>query len=153
MLPAHPNSTDQDMHDRRPAHLQFSTVMTSQEQPRPPSPRSPSPTIIHHPSPPLFSTILPPQIGHSAVAGGHYSGTHSSLRHRRTSSASDQPARAIQSLEDVHASRQRIMSDVMQLYCCRPSLEIFERTWRHDAVFEVCIVAISKQKCAFKLPL
>ncbi|KIM60621.1 hypothetical protein SCLCIDRAFT_82528, partial [Scleroderma citrinum Foug A] len=97
--------------------------------------QSPSPTITHHHSPTLLSTILPPQIAHSAVAGAHYSGTTSSLHHRRISSG-DQPARAIQSLEDVHASRQRIMNDVTELYCCRPTLEIFERTWRRDSVFE-----------------
>ena len=25
-----------------------------------------------------------------------------------------------------------------QLYLCRPTAEIFERSWRKDAVFEVC---------------
>lgn len=32
--------------------------------------------------------------------------------------------------------RDRIMADLKQLYCCRASKEIFERTWRPDAVFE-----------------
>lgn len=32
--------------------------------------------------------------------------------------------------------RDRIMADLKELYCCRPSKEIFERTWRPDAVFE-----------------
>ena len=131
---------------RRSARLRFSMIMASQE--RPPPPQSPSPTITHHPSPPLLPTILPPQIAHSAVAGAHYSGTNSSLRHRRISSG-DQPARAIQSLEDVHASRQRIMNDLKELYCCRPTLEIFERTWRRDSVFEVCIVVVMGRVRAF----
>lgn len=34
------------------------------------------------------------------------------------------------------AIRDRIMADLKELYCCRPSEEIFERTWSPDAVFE-----------------
>lgn len=36
--------------------------------------------------------------------------------------------------------RDRIMVDLNELYCCRPSKEIFERTWRPDAVFEVSFI-------------
>jgi len=36
--------------------------------------------------------------------------------------------------------RDRIMADLKELYCCRPSKEIFERTWRPDAIFEVSFV-------------
>jgi len=28
------------------------------------------------------------------------------------------------------------MEDLKELYCCRPRLEIFQRSWRQDAVFE-----------------
>ncbi|KAL4067550.1 hypothetical protein J3A83DRAFT_4096743 [Scleroderma citrinum] len=109
-------------------------MTTSQEQFLP-SPPSPSPTIIHHPLPTLHP-ISPPQIVHPAVGGAHYSGTHSWLRSHRRTSSDGQPSRATQSPEDELTSRQRIMNDLMELYCCRPSLEIFERIWRHDSIFE-----------------
>ncbi|KAG6335869.1 hypothetical protein ID866_3206 [Astraeus odoratus] len=112
------------------------STTTSCEHP-PPSPQSPSPTIIHHPSPTLLP-ISPPLIANSAVGGAHYSGTHVSHRGQRRTSSGDHPTRGSISQQDVEAGRQRIMEDLKELYCCRPSLEIFQRTWRQDAIFEVC---------------
>lgn len=36
--------------------------------------------------------------------------------------------------------RDRIIADLNELYCCRPLKEIFERTWRPDAVLEVSLI-------------
>lgn len=37
---------------------------------------------------------------------------------------------------DLDERRTQVMNDLKELYCCRPSLEIFQRSWRNDAVFE-----------------
>ncbi|RDB24005.1 hypothetical protein Hypma_008815 [Hypsizygus marmoreus] len=95
-------------------------------------PRSPSPpSLIYHP------TIIPlptPALVESVAGAAHYSGikldheTH--LRQRRGSHDAG----------DIHTqlkpSHRRVLEDLKELYCCRPTLEIFERSWTKDAEFE-----------------
>ncbi|KAG5639594.1 hypothetical protein H0H81_010796 [Sphagnurus paluster] len=96
-------------------------------------PRSPSPTTLtYHP------TILPiptPALVESVAGAAHYSGVRlehmSSLKRRRSSHDAG----------DVHTqlkpSHQRVLEDLRELYECRPTLEIFERSWNKNAEFEV----------------
>ncbi len=100
------------------------------------SPRSPSP-----PSQTFHSSILPhsiptPALLESVAGAAHYSGVKvdpEALKHRRASMDRRSSAN-----EPVKADHQRIMADLKELYCCRPTVEIFERSWNKDAVFEVC---------------
>ncbi|KAF8841183.1 hypothetical protein BDN67DRAFT_967525 [Paxillus ammoniavirescens] len=91
------------------------------------------PTIVHHsPKIPLF--VSAPNIAHSAVGGAHYSGVPTIREPKRGRTSSGEATRS--SHESPEASRERIMNDLKELYCCRPTRSIFERTWRPDAVFE-----------------
>ncbi|KAK0483440.1 hypothetical protein IW261DRAFT_1561265 [Armillaria novae-zelandiae] len=98
------------------------------------SPRSPSP-----PSQTFHSSILPhsiptPALLESVAGAAHYSGVKvdpEALKHRRASMDRRSSAN-----EPVKADHQRIMADLKELYCCRPTVEIFERSWNKDAVFE-----------------
>ena len=95
--------------------------------------RSPSPpSHTYHP------TILPiptPALVESVAGGAHYSGIRldheTQLKHRRRSSDAG----------DLHTelkpSHRRILNDLEELYGCRPTLEIFERSWNKEAEFEV----------------
>jgi hypothetical protein len=56
-----------------------------------------------------------------------------------TSPTSGESSSSIQGDEII---RDRIMADLKELYCCRPSKEIFERTWRPDAIFEVSLMPL-----------
>ena len=95
--------------------------------------RSPSP-----PSQTYHPTILPiptPALVESVAGGAHYSGIRldheTQLKHRRRSSDAG----------DLHTelkpSHRRILNDLEELYGCRPTLEIFERSWNKEAEFEV----------------
>ncbi|KAI6109890.1 hypothetical protein F5141DRAFT_1215345 [Pisolithus sp. B1] len=98
-----------------------------------PTSSSPRPTITYHHSPTLLP-VPPPQIAHAAVGGAHYSTMYTSQHARRRSSSGGKPRRASQSARDVEDSeRQKIVDDLNELFCCRPSIDIFKRTWRHDA--------------------
>lgn len=93
----------------------------------------PSPTQVYHPS--LFPAHIPtPALLESAAAGGaHYSGAkieHDIRRIRRGS------LRRGSSYVEVTGAHKKVIEDLNELYCCRPTREIFERTWRPDAVFE-----------------
>ena len=94
------------------------------------SPRSPSP-----PSQTYYPSILSmptPALVESAAGGAHYSGVKvdsEMLKHRRNSSFKQHT--------EIRHYHQRIMEDLTELYCCRPTREIFERSWHRDAEFEV----------------
>jgi hypothetical protein len=91
-------------------------------------PRSPSP-----PSQTYYPSIPTPALVESAAGGAHYSGvkvdSEMLLRPRRNSSFKQHTE-----IEHYH---QRILEDLTELYCCRPTQEIFERSWHRDAEFEV----------------
>ncbi|KAG1756263.1 uncharacterized protein EDB91DRAFT_1091577 [Suillus paluster] len=111
-------------------------MTTSQETPyvhdaSPKSSDSPSPTMIYH-RPSLHISLPILDIVHSA-AGGHYSGAPVSDEDDQVFTS---PGKHSSSMEGDDIVRDRIMADLKELYCCRPSKEIFERTWRPDAVFE-----------------
>ena len=99
---------------------------SSSSSPRPPSPPSQTyyPSILSMPTPALVE---------SAAGGAHYSGvkvdSEMLLKHRRNSSFKQHTE-----IEHYH---QRILEDLTELYCCRPTQEIFERSWHRDAEFEV----------------
>ncbi|THH08572.1 hypothetical protein EW146_g8950 [Bondarzewia mesenterica] len=110
-------------------------------------PRSPSPpsqtrhsSIFPHP-------IIPTSALFQSVAGAaHYSGVDP-IRERalsarsKTSGEYQRDARGIKrrrrnSIVEEHADHSAIVEDLKELYEGRPTMEIFERRWRQDAVFE-----------------
>lgn len=98
---------------------------SSSSSPRPPSPPSQKyfPSILSMPTPALVE---------SAAGGAHYSGVKvdsEMLKHRRNSSFKQHA--------EIKHYHQRILEDLAELYCCRPTREIFERSWHRDAEFEV----------------
>ena len=118
--------------------------------------RSPSPpTITRHSPGSILPTSLPtPGLVRSVAEAAHYSGPV-----RRPSQSERTRAsfgRGV-SDEDISEGRRRVLSDLKEvsgrcrarncspfsdfllfkLFCSRPTLEILERTWRPDAVFEV----------------
>jgi hypothetical protein len=103
---------------------------------------SASPTITYHHS--IMPIPLPiPHLVHSAAGGAHYSGAPVSDSDPEngevTSPTNGESSSSIQGDEII---RDRIMADLKELYCCRPSKEIFERVWRPDAVFEVSLIPL-----------
>ncbi|KIK91430.1 hypothetical protein PAXRUDRAFT_149512 [Paxillus rubicundulus Ve08.2h10] len=91
------------------------------------------PTTTHR-SPKMPSFVSAPNIAHSAVGGAHYLGVPVTQEHKGGRTSSGEATRS--SHESQEASRERIMNDLKELYCCRPTRRIFERTWCPDAVFE-----------------
>ncbi|KAG2349369.1 hypothetical protein BDR05DRAFT_871625 [Suillus weaverae] len=91
---------------------------------------SASPTMIYH-RPTLQIPLPISDIIYSAAGGAHYSGAPVSENDDQIVTS---PGKPIPPMDDT--IRDRIMADLKELYCCRPSKEIFERTWRLDAVFE-----------------
>lgn len=100
----------------------------------------PSPTLTYHPS--LFSGHIPtPALLESAAGGAHYSGAkieHDTRRLRRGSSG-----RRGSSVLEVKGDHKKVIQDLNELYCCRPTREILERRWRPDAIFE------ARSSCTF----
>ncbi|KAF8638515.1 hypothetical protein AX16_010498 [Volvariella volvacea WC 439] len=102
----------------------------------PPSPthtrkRSLSPTQTFHPPLLPFPTSA---LVESVAGAAHYSGARvdpdSLLKHRHA--GLDSPGRHT----ELHCEHERILNDLKELYSCRPNLEIFKRSWSHDATFE-----------------
>jgi len=73
-----------------------------------------------------------PALVESVAGGAHYAGvkvdTETLLKHRRNSS--------LKQHTEIKNYHQRILEDLTELYCCRPTREIFERSWNRDAEFE-----------------
>lgn len=97
--------------------------------PRPPSP----PSITYHPQ--ILPQVIPtPSLIESVAGAAHYSGvkvnTESNAHHRRRSGT------ATEHHTDLKEGHERLMKDLIELYCCRPTTEIFQRSWRKDATFE-----------------
>ncbi|OJA15123.1 hypothetical protein AZE42_08473 [Rhizopogon vesiculosus] len=95
---------------------------------------SASPTMTYHHS--IIPIPLPiPDLVNSAAGGAHYSGAPVSDSDNGlvASPVSGEPSPSLQGDETI---RDCIMADLKELYCCRPTKEIFERIWRPDAVFE-----------------
>jgi len=106
----------------------------------PQSPRSPSPpSQTYHRS---ILTMPTPALLESAAGGAHYSGvkvdSETLLKHRRNSSFKQHT--------EIEHCHQRILEDLTELYCGRPTREIFERSWHRDAEFEVHTLSIIYQK-------
>ncbi|KIJ44359.1 hypothetical protein M422DRAFT_30497 [Sphaerobolus stellatus SS14] len=99
---------------------------TSDHPERPPSP--PTITRVHSPT----VSIPTPGLLLSVAEGAHYSGLprHSKSERRR---ASFGPGISEASLS---RARRQVIEDVKELFSGHPSVKIFERSWRRDAVFE-----------------
>jgi hypothetical protein len=96
------------------------------------APRSPSlnlPTITHHAS----INVPTPALVESVAGAAHYSGikVDPGMLKRRHSSHERRMSHG-----EVKADHERVLEDLKELYCLRPTWEIFDRTWRKDAVFE-----------------
>ena len=95
-------------------------------------PRSPgNPTLTHHTS--HFSTNFPtPSLLESVAGGAHYAGVKIDTRKIRRTSAGV-PSNHL----EIKGDHRRVIEDLQELYCCRPTPEILARRWRPDAQFEV----------------
>ncbi|PPQ89092.1 hypothetical protein CVT25_006464 [Psilocybe cyanescens] len=94
--------------------------------------RSPSPpSQTFHPSSILHS-VPTPALVESVAGGAHYAGARvdsdAVLKHRRSNSSRPHTV-----LKHDH---EQILKDLTELYSCRPSRDIFERSWSKDAEFE-----------------
>lgn len=115
--------------------LHHHRTTSSDSQSSYPPPRSPSPpSITYHPSI-LPRSVPTPALVESVAGAAHYSGIRiepeTQLKHRRSSHGEH----TVHS--ELKADHRRVLADLKELYCCRPTLEIFERSWSRDAVFEV----------------
>ncbi|TFK55270.1 hypothetical protein OE88DRAFT_1027467 [Heliocybe sulcata] len=82
--------------------------------------------------PPILPT---PSLIESLSGASHYSGAtaeHHDKHSARKSSEGRRPS-AVMELSD---QRKQVIDDLKELFCCRPTREIFDRSWREDAVFE-----------------
>ncbi|KAF7978134.1 hypothetical protein HWV62_1573 [Athelia sp. TMB] len=94
-------------------------------------PRSPgNPTLTHHTS--HFNTNFPtPSLLESVAGGAHYAGVKIDTRKIRRTSAGV-PSNHL----EIKGDHRRVIEDLQELYCCRPTPEILARRWRPDAQFE-----------------
>ncbi|KAJ6623407.1 hypothetical protein B0H10DRAFT_2009579 [Mycena sp. CBHHK59/15] len=83
----------------------------------------------HHHS--LLPTVPTPALVESVAGAAHYSGSKVEPIKRRNSSHDRHDSHT-----DIKADHHRVLADIRELYECRPTLEIFERSWHKDAVFE-----------------
>jgi hypothetical protein len=131
------------VHQRSPSfHLSMNSARhrsISGDSISPKVPRSLSP-----PSQTYHRSILPqsvptPALVESVAGAAHYSGIRvdpDTLKRRH--SGHDRRASHTQ----VKADHHRVMADLKELYACKPTLEIFERSWNKDAVFEVTYIVL-----------
>ncbi|KAF5331061.1 hypothetical protein D9619_005939 [Psilocybe cf. subviscida] len=97
--------------------------------------------IVHSPSPPPTQTfhpnILPrsvptPALVESVAGGAHYAGakvdSETLIKRRRSSNK--------RSHTELKSDHKRVLDDLTELFCARPTLEILERSWTKDAEFE-----------------
>jgi len=95
----------------------------------PPSPPLPTQTYHH------ASILVPtPALVESVAGAAHYSGikVDTATTKRRHSS---HESHAIHS-DAVETSHRRVLSDLSELYNCRPTPELFNRAWNTDATVE-----------------
>jgi len=109
-------------------HRSFSSDSQGSSKP----PRSPSPPChTFHPS--ILPRMPTPALVESVAGAAHYSGvnveTESVVKRRRSSTSRPHT--------ELNHNHQRILDDLTELYCARPTLEILERSWHKDAQFEV----------------
>jgi len=79
----------------------------------------------------MLPTVPTPALVESVAGGAHYSGGNvDTLKHRHSSHDRHDTH------TDVKADHQRVLADIRELFECRPTPEIFERSWHKDAVFE-----------------
>ncbi|KAJ7694139.1 hypothetical protein B0H17DRAFT_866166, partial [Mycena rosella] len=94
-----------------------------------PSSASSEPTQTHHHS--ILPTVPTTALVESVAGAAHYSGGNvDPLKHRHSSHDRQD------NHTDVKADHHRVLADIRELFECRPTPEIFERSWHKDAVFE-----------------
>jgi len=114
------------------ASLRHTVSVDSSGRRRVSSPDSSLPSQIHHHSI-LPCSVPTPALVESVAGGAHYAGVRMDsdaiLKQRRSSQDHYNHT-------EIKHDHQRIMHDLQELYCCRPTLDIFERSWSKNAVFE-----------------
>ncbi|EPQ58459.1 hypothetical protein GLOTRDRAFT_37104 [Gloeophyllum trabeum ATCC 11539] len=80
--------------------------------------------------PPIIPT---PSLVESVAGGAHYSGAkseHHDGHFVRRRSSSRRRSSVVMELSD---KRKQVLEDLKELFCCRPTKAIFDRSWREDA--------------------
>lgn len=99
-------------------------------------PRSPSPpSQTYHPSG-IIPKMPTPALVESVAGAAHYSGANvgtDTLTKRHSTSG----PRQSESHTQLHSDHQRVLDDLKEMFCARTTLDILDRTWSKDAVFEV----------------
>ena len=97
------------------------------------------PSQTFHPSI-LPRSVPTPALVESVASGAHYSGArHVDSDTKRQRSSSDRRSSGHLDVEEHH---RKVLEDLKELYCCRPTAEILKRSWHPDAVFEVRFCSI-----------
>lgn len=98
---------------------------------------SPGPTQTFHPHI-LPRSVPTPALVESAASGAHYAGikVDGGSQHRANNHEHQRRSSAHNDVE-LAADHGRVLEDLKEIFSCRATVEIFERSWRKDAVFEV----------------
>lgn len=94
--------------------------------------RSASPSQTFHPP---FLPFPTPVLLESVAGAAHYSGScvnPDAVMKRRHSDPEQ-----LEVHTELKCEHERVLNDLKELYCARPTMEIFHRSWMPDAIFEV----------------
>jgi hypothetical protein len=123
-----------------------STTMNPTKSERSNSPELPTQTHVPH------SSFPTPALVDSVAAGAHYSGglgprsvsqtsgsdgVHEHTRRRSKHTLEDEAMR--ESVREPLPDHMQVLDDLEELYACRPTVEIFKRSWNKDGIFEVLV--------------
>ncbi|KAI0948331.1 hypothetical protein AcW1_005577 [Taiwanofungus camphoratus] len=99
---------------------------------------SPSPTRGHYRPKSLVPSLPTPELVGAIASGAHYAGVLSPGSNDHRKHVNDRRTQRASSVDDpgVIETYQEVMEDLKELFCGRPTPDMFERRWRKDAVFE-----------------
>jgi len=83
--------------------------------------------------PPIIPT---PSLIESIAGAAHYSGAKAEHHDANSVRKRSSERRQLSSGAELADKRKQVLDDLKELFCCRPTTEIFDRSWRKDAVFE-----------------
>ncbi|KIY61834.1 hypothetical protein CYLTODRAFT_362318 [Cylindrobasidium torrendii FP15055 ss-10] len=96
---------------------------------------SPGPTQTFHPHI-LPRSVPTPALVESAASGAHYAGIKVDGSQHRANNHEHQRRSSAHNDVELAADHGRVLDDLKEIFSCRATVEIFERSWHKDAVFE-----------------